>query len=156
MAEERNIELRSEKVRNIVGEIPPAVDRYGITVIGLVLVVIVAVSMLTPYKETVSFGVRFNPAQSKTEGVAYLETQQVRVLHEGIPVTIMVKGEIVEGEIVYVSEKRVNGKFEVRIRTSDIDEITIGDELEARVVVTEKSWFEVLIGKVNRDKYKFN
>lgn len=147
MAEDRNIELRSEKVRNIVGKIPPAVDRYGITVIGLVLVVVVAVSMLIPYKETVSFGVRFNPAQSKTEGVGYLETQQVRVLHEGMPVTIMVKGEMVEGEIVYVSEKRVNGKYEVHIRTSDNDEITIEDELNAKIVVMEKSWFEAVRGR---------
>ena len=147
MAEERNIELRSEKVRNIVGKIPPAVDRYGITVIGLVLVVAVAVSMLIPYKETVSFGVRFNPAQSKTEGVAYLETQQVRVLHEGIPVTIIVKGEMVAGEIVYVSEKRVNGKYEVHIRISENDEITIEDELDAEVVVMEKSWFETVRGR---------
>lgn len=147
MAEERNIELRSEKVRNIVGKIPPAVDRYGITVIGLVLVVAVAVSMLIPYKETVSFGVRFNPAQSKTEGVAYLETQQVGVLHEGMPVSIMVKGEMVEGEIVYVSEKRVNGKYEVHIRTSDNDEITIEDELDAKVVLMEKSWFEAVRGR---------
>ena len=147
MAEERNIELRSEKVRNIVGKIPPAVDRYGITVIGLVLVVAVAVSMLIPYKETVSFGVRFNPAQSKTEGIAYLETQQVRVLHEGIPVTIIVKGEMVAGEIVYVSEKRVNGKYEVHIRISENDEITIEDELDAEVVVMEKSWFEAVRGR---------
>lgn len=147
MAEERNIELRSEKVRNIVGKIPPAVDRYGIALIGLVLVVAVVVSMLIPYKETVSFGVRFNPAQSKTEGVAYLETQQVRVLHEGIPVTIIVKGEMVAGEIVYVSEKRVNGKYEVHIRISENDEITIEDELDAEVVVMEKSWFEAVRGR---------
>lgn len=147
MAEEKNIELRSEKVRNIVGKIPPTVDRYGITVIGLVLMAIVVVSMLIPYKETVSFGVRFNPAQSKTEGVAYLETQQVRVLHEGIPVTIIVKGEMVAGEIVYVSEKRVNGKYEVHIRISENDEITIEDELDAEVVVMEKSWFEAVRGR---------
>lgn len=35
----------------------------------------------------------------------------------------------------------------MRIRTSDNDEITIGDELEAMVVVTEKSWFEALTGR---------
>ena len=147
MAEERNIELRSEKVRNIVGKIPPAVDRYGITVIGLVLMAIVVVSMLIPYKETVSFGVRFDPAQSKTEGMATMEAKQAELLEVGMPVSITVLGETVEGEVVVVSEKRINGKYEVRIRTSDNDEITIGDELETRVVVAEKSWFEVLMGR---------
>ena len=147
VAEERNIELRSEKVRSIVGKIPPAVDRYGIAVIGLVLTAMLLVSMLIPYKETVSFGVRFDPAQSKMEGVATMEAKQAGLLKEGMPVSIVVMGESVEGEVVVVSEKRVNGKYEVRIRTSDNDEITIGDELEARAVVTEKSWFEVLTGR---------
>ena len=147
MAEERNIELRSEKVRNIVGKIPPAVDRYGIAVIGLVLMAIVGVSMLIPYKETVIFDVRFDPTQTKTEGVATMEAKQAGLLKEGMPVSITVLGETVQGEVVFVSEKRVNGKYEVRIRTSDNDEITIGDELEAMVVVTEKSWFEVLTGR---------
>ena len=147
MSEERNIELRSEKVRNIVGKIPPAVDRYGIAVIGLVLMAIVGVSMLIPYKETVIFGVRFDPTQTKTDGIATMEAKQAELLKEGMPVSITVLGETVQGEVVSVSEKRVNGKYEVRIRTSDSDEITIGDELEARVVVTEKSWFEVLMGR---------
>ncbi len=147
MAEERNIELRSEKVRNIVGKIPPAVDRYGIAVIGLVLMAIVGVSVLIPYKETVSFGVRFDQTQTKTEGIATMEAKQAGLLKEGMSVSITVLGEKVQGEVVSVSEKRVNGKYEVRIRTSDNDEITIGDELEAMVVVTEKSWFEALMGR---------
>ena len=87
MAEERNIELRSEKVRNIVGKIPPTVDRYGITVIGLVLMAIVGVSMLIPYKETVSFGVRLDPTQTKTEGIATMEAKQAELLKEGMPVS---------------------------------------------------------------------
>ncbi len=147
MSEERNIELRSEKVRNIVGKIPPAVDRYGIAVIGLVLMAIVVASMLIPYKETVSFGVRFDPTQSKTEGMATIEAKQAGLLKEGMPVSIAVRGETVEGEVADISEKRINGKFEVRIRTNDIDEITIGDELEARVTIAEKSWFEALMGR---------
>lgn len=147
MSEERNIELRSEKVRNIVGKIPPAVDRYGIAVIGLLLMAIVVVSMLIPYKETVSFGVRFEPTQSKTEGVATMEAKQAELLKEGMPVSIAVMGETVEGEVADISEKRINGRYEVRIRTSDIDEITTGDDLEAKVTVAEKSWFEALIGR---------
>ena len=147
MSEERNIELRSEKVRNIVGKIPPTVDRYGIAVIGLVLMAIVVVSMLIPYKETVSFVVRFDPAQSKTEGVATMEAKQAELLKEGMPVSIAVMGETVEGEVADISEKRINGRYEVRIRTSDIDEITIGDKLDAKVTVAEKSWFEALMGR---------
>ena len=142
MAEEKNIGLRSEKVRNVVGRIPPAVDRYGIMVIGLVLTVLMLVSMLIPYKETA----RFDP-QSKTEGVSYLDKQQAVFLHEGKPVSIMVKGETVEGMVVSVSEKRINGKYEVHIKLSENDEITVAEELNAEVVVMEKSWFEAIRGR---------
>ncbi len=146
MAEEKNIGLRSEKVRNVVGRIPPAVDRYGIMVIGLVLTVLMLVSMLIPYKETARFIVRFDP-QSKTEGVSYLDKQQAVFLHEGKPVSIMVKGETVEGMVVSVSEKRINGKYEVHIKLSENDEITVAEELNAEVVVMEKSWFEAIRGR---------
>ena len=43
MPEIKDIELRSDRVRKIVGKIPPAIDRYGISVIGLLLVVMVGV-----------------------------------------------------------------------------------------------------------------
>lgn len=36
--EERSFELRSEKVRSIVGQIPSVLVRYGITAIGVVLI----------------------------------------------------------------------------------------------------------------------
>ena len=49
--EERSFELRSEKVRSIVGQIPSSLVRYGITAIGAVLLCIVAVAYLLPYKQ---------------------------------------------------------------------------------------------------------
>lgn len=55
---------------------------------------------------------------------------------------------IVEGYTLHISfMKRINGKYEVHIRTSDNDEITIEDELDAEVVVMEKSWFEAVRGR---------
>lgn len=49
--QERSFELRSEKVRSIVGEIPSSLIRYGITIIGLVLLVIGGVAYFLPYKK---------------------------------------------------------------------------------------------------------
>lgn len=58
MAEEKkqelSFELRSEKVRSIVGQIPSSLVRYGISVIGLVLCVLVGVAYLLPYKQVYS------------------------------------------------------------------------------------------------------
>ena len=48
---ERSFELRSEKVRSIVGQIPSSLVRYGITAIGMVLLCLFAVAYFLPYKQ---------------------------------------------------------------------------------------------------------
>lgn len=49
--QERSYELRSEKVRSIVGQIPSSLIRYGITSIGAVLLCLFAVAYFLPYKK---------------------------------------------------------------------------------------------------------
>lgn len=51
---ERSYELRSEKVRSIVGQIPSSLVRYGIAIIGIVLVVLFVVAYFLPYKKVYS------------------------------------------------------------------------------------------------------
>lgn len=43
------IELRSEKVRRFIGEIPSSLVRWGIAVMAVVLAALVAVVCLLPY-----------------------------------------------------------------------------------------------------------
>lgn len=52
--QERSYELRSEKVRSIVGQIPSSLVRYGTTIIGLVLVILLVVAYFLPYKQVYS------------------------------------------------------------------------------------------------------
>lgn len=52
--QERSLELRSEKVRSIVGQIPSSLVRYGITVIAVVLMLLAGVAYLLPYKQVYS------------------------------------------------------------------------------------------------------
>lgn len=51
---ERSFELRSEKVRSIVGQIPSSLVRHGITAIGVVLLCLLAVAYFLPYKQVYS------------------------------------------------------------------------------------------------------
>lgn len=50
--ENRQIELRSEKVRNIIGQVPPVLLRYGIMIIGVSLLILIGVSAFIPYQPT--------------------------------------------------------------------------------------------------------
>ena len=52
--QERSFELRSEKVRSIVGQIPSSLVRYGISAIAFVLIILFAVAYFLPYKQVYS------------------------------------------------------------------------------------------------------
>ncbi|RRD92490.1 hypothetical protein EII33_04065 [Bacteroides heparinolyticus] len=52
--QERSFELRSEKVRSIVGQIPSSLVRYGITAIGVVLLCLFVIAYSLPYKQVYS------------------------------------------------------------------------------------------------------
>lgn len=44
-----NIELRSEKVRKLIGEIPPSLVRWGTAIIAIVFFALLAAVCLLPY-----------------------------------------------------------------------------------------------------------
>lgn len=50
MADDK-IELRSEKVRHIIGEIPSKIVRYGITIITIVILGLLAGAYFTPVRD---------------------------------------------------------------------------------------------------------
>ena len=52
--EAEEINLRSEEVQEIMGRVPPWIERWGITVIALLLVVILAGAALFPYPDTLT------------------------------------------------------------------------------------------------------
>lgn len=44
-----NIELRSEKVRNLIGEIPPSLIRWGTVIIVAIFLALILVLCFVPY-----------------------------------------------------------------------------------------------------------
>lgn len=57
MEENKQIELRSEKVRNIIGQVPPVLLRYGITIIGLSILMVVGMSAFIPCRSAIEMKV---------------------------------------------------------------------------------------------------
>lgn len=49
--QERSYELRSEKVRSIVGYVPPVLTRYGISIIAIGAVLLFIISAFIPYQQ---------------------------------------------------------------------------------------------------------
>ncbi len=64
----KQIELRSEKVRNIIGQVPPVLLRYGITIIGVSLLMLIGISAFIPYQSTVDIRIT---VKQDTSGVLH-------------------------------------------------------------------------------------
>ena len=70
MADDK-IELRSEKIRHIIGEIPSRIVRYGITIITIVLLVLLVGAYFIPYPETISARIEMTDRQQGTVDIPY-------------------------------------------------------------------------------------
>ena len=88
MADDK-IELRSEKIRHIIGEIPSRIVRYGITIITIVILGLLVGAYFIPYPETISAKVQMTNARQGTIAVPY---KYVNTLARGMTVNIEVEG----------------------------------------------------------------
>ena len=83
------IELRSEKVRNIIGEIPSGIVRYGITIITIVLLVLLVGAYFIPYPETISARIEMTDRRQGTVDIPY---KYVNTVKKGKNVSIELEG----------------------------------------------------------------
>ena len=70
MADDK-IELRSEKVRHIIGEIPSRIVRYGITIITIVILGLLTGAYFIPYPETISARIEMADEHQGTIDIPY-------------------------------------------------------------------------------------
>lgn len=61
--ENKDIELRSKQVRKIIGQVPPILVRSGISVIGLIVALLLAVAAFVPYPETADTDITLTDTQ---------------------------------------------------------------------------------------------
>ena len=83
------IELRSEKVRHIIGEIPSRIVRYGITIITFVILGLLVGAYFIPYPETISAKVQITNAHQGTIDFPY---KYVNTIARGMTANIEVEG----------------------------------------------------------------
>ncbi len=86
---DNKIELRSEKVRHIIGEIPSGIVRYGIAIITIVIIGLLVSAYFIPYPETVSAKVHMTNAHQGTIAIPY---KYVNTVVKGMTVNVEVDG----------------------------------------------------------------
>lgn len=86
---DNKIELRSEKVRHIIGEIPSGIVRYGITIITIVIIGLLVGAYFIPYPETISAKVHMTNAHQGTIALPY---KYVNTIAKGMTANIEFEG----------------------------------------------------------------
>lgn len=89
MEEVEMIELRSEKVRHIIGEIPPRIVRFGIIIITVVVLGLLVGAYFIPYPETISAKIEIANTHQGTIAIPY---KYVNTVEKGMEVSIELDG----------------------------------------------------------------
>ena len=120
------IELRSEKVRHIIGEIPSGIVRYGITIITIVILGLLAGAYFIPYPETISAKVQMTNARQGTIAVPY---KYVNTLARGMTVNIEFEGY--DAETYGVANGVITATSHIPLQTAE------GNVFTAQVRITD-------------------
>lgn len=105
---ERAYELRSEKVRSIVGQIPSALVRYGTITLFAVLLVLFGIAYYMPYKQVYSGSITFYGV-SEPITTAYISFDNDKILtniNEPIPLSIHLDSHDLIVQLTGIQSKR--------------------------------------------------
>lgn len=93
MADFDNIELRSEKVRNIIGKVPPEIVKKGIGILSIILLLLVLAAFFVPYPESIKASaivVGTNETGVYTD--VFIPYRHIRNIKKGMAVEIEFEG----------------------------------------------------------------
>ena len=141
MKEERPIELRSEKVRNIIGRMPSALIRYGTMIIGTALLMLCVVSAFIPYRETVPVTITIKQTDSGLQGLALVPKDRLPLIHPGSKVTIddPLAG-FTEATVSETSREPASAdgrQREATIRFTSAERLHSGDVMDGRIILSD-------------------
>lgn len=124
-----NIELRSEKVRNIIGQIPPKIIRFGITIIFFIIIILLVGSNYFEYSYTIKTTVILKNESNKITAIVKIpanEINKVKIGHK-----LIIKFDNIPN--LY------NTKFETQIKSlpKKIDITAIGGYYYAEILIPD-------------------
>jgi len=82
------IELRSEKIRNIIGQIPPQIIRYGISVLFIVFVLLLTLSYFFKYTYSINTTIILKKENGKLIGQIKIPANEIPKVKIGYTVRI--------------------------------------------------------------------
>ena len=102
------IELRSEKIRNIIGQIPPKIVRYGISVLFIVFVLMIILSCYFKYTYSIKTIAIIKKENNKLIGQIKIPANEILKVKAGYTVRLSftiipnMTDEYIDCKIIYV------------------------------------------------------
>ena len=153
---DNKIELRSEKVRHIIGEIPSRIVRYGITVITFVILGLLIGAYFIPYPETISAKVQMTNAY---QGAITIPYKYVNTIARGMTANIEFEGYdaetygVANGVITATSPTSLQtaegSVFTVQVRITDCKyKLVSGMAGTATILVSNESVLQRIVKQI--------
>ena len=153
---DNKIELRSEKVRHIIGEIPSGIVRYGITIITFVILGLLAGAYFIPYPETISAKVLMTNAHKGTVAIPY---KYVNTIAKGMTANIEFEGYdaetygVANGVITTIShtpqQAATGNVFTAQVRITDCKyNLISGMTGTASILVSNESVLQRIVQRI--------
>lgn len=152
MEDHEKIELRSEKVRNIIGQVPPALVRSGIGIVFALVVMLLLAAYLIPYPETVTADVVVKTATDKGRKAfaeALIPYAYVAQVSNGMRVEVEIEGYmgrkygLVSGRVAKIDKHLVSH----RGRNYFVACLLLTDEGYGRLQVRMKGTASILLSE---------
>lgn len=152
-----DIELRSEKTRKLIGQVPPRLVRSGTVIIAIIVLALFAAAYYVPYPQKIEAEIVVIQNDSTNEIAVLFPFEYVTEISIGMSATIEFEGYsaakfgYAEAVVSYIGKTIVNQEglsfFKVRLNIVSkpfTDELQIGQKGSVEILVSRKS----LISKI--------
>lgn len=156
--ENKEIELRSEQVRKIIGQVPPTLVRSGISIIGIIVALLLAAAAFVPYPETVECDITLNDIrEGQALATGELPYSCITQVSTGMKAEIELEGYTsseygyLPGVVIIVSPHPIsrNGRnsFSFTLSLEEMPFMQKGMKGKASVILSEKTLLERIFEK---------
>lgn len=145
-------ELKSEKVRNIIGHTPSVLLRYGITIIGIALLTLVGVAAIIPYQPSIKTSIEV--LQDKNGDLHFSALIPQNAINKQNTITDIVSDKATElslpsrFKVASISDKVIVSEKDTWVRTTLTTQENISEKIQLEKTIN-------IPGKILLEKKSF-
>lgn len=152
------IELRSEQVRKIIGQIPPVLVRSGIGITGIIVALLLAVAAFVPYPETIECDITLsNICKGQAFATGQLPYAYISQVKRNMRAEIELEGYTNEeyryptGHIETISPEVINNNgqngFHITLTLKEMPFMQKGIKGKASIILSKKTLLKRILEK---------